>query len=269
MRVSLILAAILVLIATTSCEKQEVDQNPQLQSDFMPEQGDGTNMAGGEPEPLFALIENYKNHWYETTSPEEVEIYELGFDAVRITGLQERIPKMETLVEPFQLADSDGNMVELSSLTSEGPLILFWYLGSWNNYCRLTLAAMQRIMPKVTAAGATMIAISPQVPDSSIAVGERFGLDYQLLSDVDNELATKFGITYEVPESLMKELRKKHPFDSYYKKGIKNFPTTIALVIDKDRKIRYVFGEADYRMRAEPREITDLLEHLAIESKQQ
>ena len=47
-----------------------------------------------------------------------------------------------------------------------------FYRGGWCPYCNLQLRAYQAILPEITALGARLVAISPQLPDGSLSTAE-------------------------------------------------------------------------------------------------
>lgn len=62
--------------------------------------------------------------------------------------------------------------------------------------------AYQEILPKIRDLGAQLVGISPELPDNSMSLVEKYSLKFEILSDIDNKLANKFGLTYYVEEEL-------------------------------------------------------------------
>ncbi|MFX6250228.1 peroxiredoxin-like family protein, partial [Acinetobacter baumannii] len=62
----------------------------------------------------------------------------------------------------FTLPDADGAPVESAALLAKGPLIVTFYRGIWCPYCNMDLQAIEEIAGAVRAAGASLVAISPQ-----------------------------------------------------------------------------------------------------------
>ena len=52
------------------------------------------------------------------------------------------------------------------------------------------------------AQGATLLAISPQTPDNSLTIAEKNGLKFEVLSDVGNTVARKFGLAFRLVDEL-------------------------------------------------------------------
>jgi AhpC/TSA family len=89
----------------------------------------------------------------------------------------------------FTLPDARGNAVRLSHLLAQGPVVMTFYRGQWCPYCHLALRAYQQALPHLQAKGASLLAISPQMPDHSRALAEKLKLTFALLSDRGNHVA--------------------------------------------------------------------------------
>lgn len=68
----------------------------------------------------------------------------------------------------FTLPDARSAQVSLSTLLAVGPVVLVFYRGAWCPYCNLQLAAFQSALADIRAAGAALVAVSPQTPDQSL-----------------------------------------------------------------------------------------------------
>ncbi len=57
-------------------------------------------------------------------------------------------------------------------------------------------------MPDITAAGASLVAITPEIPDQSLSTVEKHELTFEVLSDGGNEVARQFGLVFQLPADL-------------------------------------------------------------------
>jgi hypothetical protein len=69
------------------------------------------------------------------------------------------------------------------------------------------LRAYQAVLPQIAALGARLVAISPQLPEQSLATAQTDELTFDVLSDVGNHAARRFGLVYPLPEELRAALR--------------------------------------------------------------
>jgi peroxiredoxin len=121
------------------------------------------------------------------------------------------------------------------------------------------LQAYQSILPDLQALGASLVSVSPQLPDSSLSMAEKNALEFEVLSDAGNAVARQFGLVWRYPEEL-REL-----YESFFKIVLPQIngddtwelPLTATFVIGQDGVIRYAFVDPDYTKRAEPSELLD------------
>jgi thiol-disulfide isomerase/thioredoxin len=72
--------------------------------------------------------------------------------------------------------------VDVGTLLKKGPVIVTFYRGGWCPYCNLELRAYQQILPEITAAGASLVAISPEKPDDTVSTAEKNALTFEVLA---------------------------------------------------------------------------------------
>lgn len=159
-------------------------------------------------------------------------------------------------VPDFSLPDATGTKVALSTLLSKGPVVVAFYRGGWCPYCSTELRAFQAKLAEITAAGATMVAISPQTPDSSLSTAEKLELAFPVLSDVGNHVAASFGLVITLPEAL-RQLYSEFGLDLPAANGDNTFqlPLPATYVLGGDGTVAWRFTDPDYTKRAEPDDI--------------
>src|SRR5690606_31272279 len=74
---------------------------------------------------------------------------------------------------PATLTDIHGESVELEDLSARGPLVVVFYRGGWCPYCNKALAKWQDSLHKLSAAGATLVAISPETADHAAKTSDK------------------------------------------------------------------------------------------------
>ena len=122
---------------------------------------------------------------------------------------------------------------------------------------------MQLIVSEIKSLGATLVAISPQVPEKSLATAEENKVSFEVLSDVGNKVARQFGLVFSLPERL-RTLYKKFGADVAAANGDESYelPLAATYVIDVDGIIRYAFVDTDYTKRLEPEEVVKVLKKI-------
>lgn len=182
----------------------------------------------------------------------------IGESAAEIaaTGVGEKPLKVGDKVTSFTLPDATGKSYSLSDSLSKGPVIINFYRGSWCPYCNAEISGYAALADEIAAAGATLVAISPNKPDDSLSTIEKHALKFPVLSDAGNAIARTFGLVFSVPEKLS-EVYKGFGIDlvSANADGSLDIPIPATYVVDKDGTIKYAFASLDYTTRAEPSEV--------------
>ncbi|WP_299112420.1 peroxiredoxin-like family protein [uncultured Winogradskyella sp.] len=165
----------------------------------------------------------------------------------------------------FELPNPKGEVISLANLLEKGPVVVTFYRGSWCPYCNLQLRALQAKLSEINALGATLVTISPEVPDDSLTENEISKMEFTVLSDQDAKVARQYGVAWEVPEFLMEHMRVDRGLDL---KAINNgnanvLPIPATFILDTDGIIKWNYVNVDYRTRSEPDEIVDVLKSMS------
>ncbi len=161
----------------------------------------------------------------------------------------------------FILPNVDGRSVRLYSELERGPVVLVFYRGGWCPFCNIHLRGFQKSLAEFKAAGAQVVAISPQLPDQSLTTQEKDELAFPVLSDVGLNTARAFGVAFELPKALLDLYTDfDQPLEnSNGVEGAKELPLPATFVIRADRTIAYAHVEADFMRRSEPLEVLNLV----------
>ncbi|WP_328829009.1 AhpC/TSA family protein [Streptomyces sp. NBC_00252] len=163
----------------------------------------------------------------------------------------------------FRLPTATGRTLALDDLLADGPVVLTFYRGAWCPYCNIALRSLQQHHADVTARGARLVAVSPQIPDESLTLAEKHGLAFDVLSDIGSDTAKQYGLAFDLPDDLgavydklgfdLQRVNDGHP---------RTLPLPATYVIDRAGVIRWAFVSTDYTTRAEPADILAALDAL-------
>ena len=92
----------------------------------------------------------------------------------------------------FTLPDADGNLVSLSKLRGQ-RVIVYFYPAAMTPGCTKEACDFTAALPDLTAAGATVLGISPDAPAKLAKFRDREGLTFPLLSDPDHAVEEAYG----------------------------------------------------------------------------
>jgi peroxiredoxin len=162
----------------------------------------------------------------------------------------------------FQLMNATGQTVNLLKLLKKGPVVLVFYRGLWCPFCNLQLNIYQRMLPQIQALGATLVAISGQIPDDSLTMKEKNGLEFEVLSDPHFEVSSHYTTIHTMPGGSIEEMKKfGRTYESFYGADSRQLLVPAVYVIGQDGRIVFARSEGgDYRKRIEPTEIIAALE---------
>jgi peroxiredoxin len=191
-------------------------------------------------------------------------MYERAAAALEASGIASRALGVGDAAPDFELPDPNGLLVRLRDLRAEGPVIVSFYRGQWCPFCNLELRGLQRALGEVAAAGATLVAISPNQPDVTADTVAALELEYPVLSDHDNQVARMFNLVYEMTQENIDSYREiGRDIGTLNGTGKWELPVPATYVIDSGGTIRYAFVDLNHRRRAEPSEVAGIAAHLS------
>lgn len=180
---------------------------------------------------------------------------------LKAQGLAANALNVGAIAPSFALADHNGKPVSSANLLAKGRVVLLFIRWRWCPFCVGQMEAMNYIFAEIAAAGASLVAVSPQTEKQAFFMRDQHRLAFPLLVDAGNQLARQFGLVYRVPEEqqgLYRSTFVNLPFangDSSWE-----LPIPATFVIDRDSTILFASANEDYTERPEPLEILSALE---------
>ena len=180
--------------------------------------------------------------------------------ALNAQGLAAKSLAVGARAPEFSLPDHNGKIVSSAELLSHGRLVVCFFRGRWDPFCCGQMEAMNRVLPAIEEAGASLVAISPQTIKQSFFMADQHRLGFPLLSDAGNQVARQFGLVYRVPSEQ----------ESIYRRAFINLPLAngdeswelpipAAYVAERDGTVLFAYANEDYSERPEPGEIVERL----------
>lgn len=120
---------------------------------------------------------------------EKKKDYAAGIQAIIDDGVLDNAINVGDKAPNFSLKNASGEIVKLYDELKSGPVILVWYRGGWCPYCNLTLKRLQDELPKFKKYNASLIALTPELADSTLSTKEKNELSFEVLSDLGNKVA--------------------------------------------------------------------------------
>lgn len=153
----------------------------------------------------------------------------------------------------FELEEVDGGRLTLDGLTAKGPAVLVFFRYAGCPACNIALPYYDRALaPRLRELGATLVAVSPQVPERLVDIKRRHDLSFQVATDRDNALGRKLGILFEANAANQAASRAKGAFiGDTTGTGTWELPHPTVVVIGHDRRAHFVEVSPDWLVRAE------------------
>ncbi len=202
------------------------------------------------------LLAEQRQAAFARRSPQERFIRAADVDDVEKSGLSDRALGVGESMPAITLPDATGNLVDVSSLLRNGPVVLSFYRGGWCPYCNIELRALQKYVPEFTALSATLVAISPEQPDASLDSAQKNELTFPVLSDHANTVAHAFRLVHPIGPGVV-AYQRGNGVDAAAINGVDQaeVPLPATYVVDTDGRVVFAAVSADYTKRAEPQDV--------------
>lgn len=197
----------------------------------------------------------------DSLPPESVAIMHQATIDLENSGIGKGILKAGDKAPEFSLVNQEGVLVSSTELLKKGPLVITFYRGVWCPYCNTDLANLKKYTSQLEELNATMISVSPQVPQYNKQIIDQQRLNFDLLSDAENNVAYMFGLRWEMVDPL------KSLYNDKFKINLPNYngydswtlPVPARFIIDTDGIIKYAEFSVDYTKRPNPDVLVEAL----------
>ncbi len=170
-------------------------------------------------------------------------------------------PAQDQIAPAFRLPSADGELVALEDRLKNEPAVVTFYRGGWCPYCNIALRGLQSHLPEIMKLGASLIAISPELPDQTCNTREKLALEFDVLSDRDSVVARRYGLVHRVADAarqrllaLGRDLVRHNGSDAW------ELPVTATYIINQRGMVKFAHVAADYRSRLDPSLIVKVLQ---------
>jgi len=122
------------------------------------------------------------------------------------------------------------------------------------------LRNLQKNLAQIKAAGGNLVAVSVENPDNSLSVAKKNELGFTVLSDPGLTVARKFGIVYQMPKETDEHYKSRGLNVAEHNQMEKaELPLSATYIVNQKGEIVYAFLESDYKKRAAPEVIIEML----------
>jgi peroxiredoxin len=188
--------------------------------------------------------------------PDLEATYDQLVERISANGADAMVPAVGERLPNFVMTDSEGRLVELSSLTASGPLVISFNRGPWCDYCGLELHALARAYPEIRAAGGEVVSIVPETGKYAANLRKVRDVPFRVLTDLDLAYALTLGLVFWVGEKIKRTyLGFGIDLDRFQGNGGWFLPIPATLVVGQDGLVKARFVDPDFRHRMAIEEI--------------
>ncbi len=107
-------------------------------------------------------------------------------------------PLLGTQLPALRLKNQSGSEVSLAELAQNAPkLVLYFYPKDDTPGCTTQACGFRDNLNRLQSTGAKVVGVSPDSPESHQKFTEKYGLNFDLLSDPEHQLADSFSVWKE------------------------------------------------------------------------
>ncbi len=156
--------------------------------------------------------------------------------------------------------DTKGKKIELKAMLAKGEVVVIFYRGFWCPYCNKQLSNLQDSLKMITAKGASVIAITPEIDKNIEKTLQKTKVAFPIIHDKNNEIMKAYKVNYQVNTETLQKL-KEYGINLNENNGENGstLPVPAVYIIDKSGNIKYSYFNPDYRKRAS---VADILNNL-------
>ena len=156
----------------------------------------------------------------------------------------------------FHGIDQTDDLVNLRETLENGPVVLIFFRGSWCYYCNKHISTFQDSLEYVLDKGASVIAVSPQIPEYNHKTIRKTGATFSIIHDKGYQIMDAYYVSFTIDEKIIKKYRR---FGRHIDRanGNKDYilPVPATFVIGEDRVIRYIQYDPNYKIRSTVAEV--------------
>jgi len=153
-----------------------------------------------------------------------------------------------------------GKKINLKKQLRNGNVVLVFYRGQWCSFCNKQLKQLEDSLALIKGKGATVLAITPELPENISLSIRRTNASYPILYDEGLKIMNAYKVAYKEDDQALKKYRGDgiNILEANGNNGA-NLPVPAVYIINKKGKITYRFFDINYTKRSS---VKDILDHL-------
>jgi peroxiredoxin len=196
-------------------------------------------------------------------APEWQKLYDDFTDRLNSLAVGRQAPAVGEPFLPVTLPNHLGQYRDIAELYQQGPLVISFNRGSWCPYCVHELESWRDSLDALRDTGAQLVVVAGEVSGRGDVLANLFNAQVEILCDVDHGAALSLGLAFHVGDELLRRyLECGLDLADIYGTQSGILPVPATFVVDQGGIVRYAFVNADFRVRAKPAEVIELIKSL-------
>jgi peroxiredoxin len=196
-------------------------------------------------------------------SPEWLELYDDFVERLVMLEAGKAAPEVGTLFPSFALPDHQGRYRSLESMHADGPLVISFNRGGWCPYCVHEIESWRDAVPELAGAGAKLVIIAGEASGRNDSLVNLMCDKAIVLNDVDHGVTLGLGLAfYAGPGLIARYYECGLDLSNIYGSNSGILPIPATFVVDRQGVVRFAFVEPDFRIRAEPSDVIQVVKRL-------
>jgi len=194
-------------------------------------------------------------------NPDWAAAYQQIVTTLNREGFYEGIIAPGEVFPDFLLPSATGHLVNLADELARGPVVLTFFRGEWCPFCKLTTAALAEAASRIEAAGARILALTPETGAYPLKLQQRDASAFEVLADIDFGVGLAAGLVFKIPplyhaRLVNTDIPLRHGNTAWC------LPVPAVFIIGQDGVVAWRFADVDFSHRPEPDEILAALARL-------
>ena len=171
-------------------------------------------------------------------------------------------------VPDIHARDLDGKDVLLSSLYTNGPILLAFYRGGWCPYCSSENHALATAYPEYQKRGVTPVTVSVDTPVAEAKTRATYAIPFPVLSDSDATMIEAFHVVNKVDDDTLAKMRSFGVnLERYSGKTHHEIAIPALFLIDRAGVVRWAHSDPDFKVRPSTAQILAAIDRAKLTDK--
>jgi len=148
--------------------------------------------------------------------------------------------------------DQFGKEINSDTILKNNRILLIFYRGNWCPYCNKHLKSLEENLQKLQAKNIKVLLVTPEKVEKIKETSEKYDNSFSIIHDANDKIMNDYKVAFNVTkENVPKyfEFTLKRVME-YNEKENLVLPVPATYLIGKDKKIKYVQYNPDYKIRS-------------------